>query len=54
MEEYSELLEQCDYTFMGEQYKISDIITHIRMDDQVGRSIVDKLLYKALIDSVEY
>lgn len=51
--EYKEVFEHYSYTFLGEEQKFSDILNHIRMDDAIGRTIIDKLVHKALIDSVE-
>ena len=51
--EYREVFEQYKYTFLGEEQEFSDILNHIRMDDKIGRTIIDKLVHKALIDSVE-
>ncbi len=53
-EEYKDIFNNYHYTFLGEHHKFDDIITHIRMDDSIGRNIVEKLLHKALIDSIEY
>ena len=51
--EYSEVFEHYKYTFLGEEQKFPDILNHIRMDDAIGKAIIDKLVHKALIDSVE-
>ncbi len=51
--EYGEIFKYYKYTFLGEEQKFSDILNHIRMDDKIGRVIIDKLVHKALIDSVE-
>ena len=51
--EYREVFEHYKYTFLGEEQKFPDILNHIRMDDTIGKAIIDKLVHKALIDSVE-
>lgn len=51
--EYKDIFEHYKYTFLGEEQKFSDILTHIRMDDEIGQAIIDKLVHKALLDSVE-
>lgn len=51
--EYKEIFEHYKYTFLGEEQKFSDILNHIRMDDEIGKTIIDKLVHKALIESVE-
>ena len=51
--EYRDVFEHYKYTFLGEEQKFPDILNHIRMDDAIGKVIIDKLVHKALIDSVE-
>jgi len=51
--EYRDVFEHYKYTFLGEEQKFPDILNHIRMDDAIGKAIIDKLVHKALIDSVE-
>lgn len=51
--DYNELFSRYKYTFLGEEKNFSDILNHIRMDDEIGKSIVNKLVHKALIDAVE-
>ena len=51
--EYRDVFEHYKYTFLGEEQKLPDILNHIRMDDAIGKAIIDKLVHKALIDSVE-
>lgn len=51
--EYKDVFEHYKYTFLSEEQKFSDILNHIRMDDEIGKTIIDKLVHKALIESVE-
>lgn len=51
--EYKEVFENYSYTFLGKEQRFSDILNHIRMDDEIGKAIVSKLIHKALIESVE-
>lgn len=52
--DYKDILSESKYTFMNEEHSFEEVISHIRMDDEIGRSIIDKLFHKALIDSVEF
>ncbi len=52
--EYQDILNNYQFTFLEKKMDFSDIISHIRIDDEIGRSIVDKLLHKALIDSINF
>lgn len=52
-EEYGELLDNYDYSFMGNSYPMNSIIEHIRMDDPIGQEIIYKLLHKAIISSID-
>ncbi len=51
--EYGEVFNTYQYTFLGEKQNFSELLNHIRMNDKIGKSIVNKLMHKALIDSVE-
>ncbi len=50
--EYRALLSTYKYSFMGESLPFDKVIEHIRMDDEIGRSIIEKMLHKAIISSV--
>ena len=53
MIKYGELLETYTYTFDGRAISFEEIINHIRMDDDVGRMFVEKLLQKAILINTE-
>jgi hypothetical protein len=46
---YSTVLEKNCYTLHGEDSTFEEVITHIRMDDEKGRTFVEKLLQKAIL-----
>lgn len=50
---YEVLLGAYTYTFNGNAVTFDEIINHIRMDDEIGRAIVEKLLQKAVLTSTE-
>lgn len=50
---YGSLLENYTYTFDGKIIAFDEIINHIRMDDDLGRMFVEKLLQKAILTSTE-
>lgn len=53
-EQYKDILINSKYTFMNNDYDFDEVINHIRMDDEIGKVIIDKLLHKALIELIEY
>lgn len=53
MIKYGELLETYTYTFDGRTISFEEIINHIRMDDELGRMFVEKLLQKAILINTE-
>lgn len=53
MIKYGELLQTYTYTFDGRAISFEEIINHIRMDDDVGRMFVEKLLQKAILINTE-
>ena len=46
---YRTMLETYTYTFSGQAITFEEIICHIRMDDEIGRVFVEKLLQKAIL-----
>ena len=48
-QKYKIMLEAKRYTLADEDASFEDIINHIRMDDEIGRSFVEKLLQKAIL-----
>ncbi|MBR5424353.1 MAG: hypothetical protein IK108_10120 [Clostridia bacterium] len=50
---HSHLLSTYRYTVFEEKTTFDDIINHIRMDDKIGRQFVEKLLNKAVLQSVD-
>ena len=50
---YRHILKNASYTVLGENYGTEEIIKHIRLDDEVGRVFIDKLLYKAIITETD-
>ena len=53
MIKYGALLETYTYTFDGHTITFEEIINHIRMDDELGRMFVEKLLQKAILINTE-
>ena len=50
---YSSLLQTYDYSFAGQKMTFEEIIGHIRMDDEIGRTFVEKLLQKAILREIK-
>lgn len=50
---YSTMLESYSYTFDGQSVTFEEIINHIRMDDEIGRVFVEKLLHKSILTNIE-
>lgn len=50
---YSALLQTYSYSFAGQKMTFEEIIGHIRMDDQIGRTFVEKLLQKAILREIK-
>lgn len=50
---YGTLLNNYTYTFDGQEVVFEEIINHIRMDDDLGRMFVEKLLQKAILINTE-
>ncbi len=50
---YSYMLKSYKYSIGGESITFEDIIKHIRMDDDQGRTFIDKLLQKAILLETE-
>ena len=50
---YSSMLETYTYTFDGQDVTFEEIINHIRMDDEIGRVFVEKLLHKSILRNIE-
>ncbi len=50
---YSSLLQSYDYSFAGQKMTFEEIIGHIRMDDEIGRKFVEKLLQKAILREIK-
>lgn len=46
---YKAMLENYTYTFSGKAITFEEIICHIRMDDEIGRVFVEKLLQRAIL-----
>ena len=53
MIEYQNLLCSYEYSFNDEKITFNELINHIRMDDNVGRSFVEKLLQKGILLSID-
>ena len=50
---HSNMLSTYNYTVFSESITIDEIINHIRMDDEIGRVFVEKLLNKSILQSVD-
>lgn len=50
---YGTMLETYRYTFDGQAITFEEIINHIRMDDELGRTFVEKLLQKSILINTE-
>lgn len=50
---YSTMLETYTYTFGGKSITFEEIINHIRMDDEIGRMFIEKLMHKAILINIE-
>lgn len=50
---YSAMLEAYSYTFDGESITFKEIINHIRMDDEIGRVFIEKLMHKSILTNIE-
>lgn len=50
---YSSLLQTYDYYFDSQKVTFEEIIGHIRMDDEIGRKFVEKLLQKAILREIK-
>ena len=50
---YRTMLETYTYTFDGESITFEEIINHIRMDDELGRVFIEKLMHKAILTNIE-
>ncbi len=50
---YGTMLETYTYTFDGQAITFEEIISHIRMDDDIGRVFIEKLLQKAVLMNTE-
>lgn len=50
---YGTMLETYTYTFDGQPITFEEIISHIRMDDDIGRIFIEKLLQKAVLMNTE-
>ncbi len=50
---YEAMLGTYSYTFGGQTITFEEIINHIRMDDDLGRVLVEKLLQKAILMNTE-
>lgn len=52
-QKYSSMLETYEYRFNGENITFEEIISHIRMDDNIGRMFIEKLLQKGILMNIE-
>lgn len=52
--QYKDILSNSKFTFLNNNYSFEEVINHIRMDDELGKIVVDKLLHRALIELIEY
>lgn len=50
---YGTMLETYTYAFDGQAITFEEIISHIRMDDDIGRVFIEKLLQKAVLMNTE-
>lgn len=53
MIEYQHMLNTYEYSLDGTKMSFEEMINHIRMDDDVGRSFVEKLLHKGILLSTD-
>ena len=53
MVNYKNLINTYEYRFEGTKMTFSDMINHIRMDDEIGRTFVEKLLQKGILLSTD-
>lgn len=53
MVNYKNLLNTYEYSFEGAKMTFSEMINHIRMDDEIGRTFVEKLLQKGILLSTD-
>jgi len=51
--QYRNILNKTKYNVFDREFALDEIINHIRMDDEIGRAFIDKLLYKAIIKETE-
>lgn len=52
-QKYRTLLSTYNYSITGQDVTFEQIINHIRMDDELGRIIIEKLLQKAILTSTD-
>ena len=53
MVNYKNLLKTYEYSFEGTKITFSEMINHIRMDDEIGRTFIEKLLQKGILLSTD-
>jgi len=53
MVNYKNLLITYEYSFEGAKMTFNEMINHIRMDDEIGRAFVEKLLQKGILLSTD-
>lgn len=51
---YSELFKNYKYTILGNEFSLDEIINHIRIDDEIGRVFIDKLMYKSILKETNF
>lgn len=50
---YKNILSFNSYTYDGQEVTIDKIISHIRMDDEIGRYFIDKILYTSILSNID-
>lgn len=52
-DKYKTLLSSYKYSFSTQEMSLDEVINHIRMDDDLGRVLIDKLLQRAIMMEIE-
>ncbi|MBQ3543380.1 MAG: hypothetical protein IJA34_00070 [Lachnospiraceae bacterium] len=50
---YKNILSVNSYTYESQEVTIDEIIAHIRMDDEMGRYFIDKILYTSILSNIK-
>ncbi len=50
---YKNILSSNSYTYENKSITIDEIIRHIRMDDEIGRYFIEKILYTSILSNID-